>query len=521
MKTHKITGYDIYDYIISGAKRIISHENILNDINVFPIADGDTGSNLTYTMKCIIAKSERSEHLGDTLVSIAKVASEDSFGNSGTIFASYLNGLAQESDCKIDMTTSEFAAASTVATQFAYSSVSIPEEGTMLTIMREWSEYLIRNVNENNDIKLLFTKALQHTHVILENTKTQLAVLRDADVVDAGALGFVYFLEGILDFLDSKTTSIFNKFKYAPSLVHNKINDTTYRYCNEFLVEGLSTESIKHLKKRFKCEMDSVVIQSNNQFTKVHCHSDNPQIVSDFLSDNGKIIKSKIDDMQIQLDITNKPKQAIGIITDTIADIPDEWTKKHQITRIPLQLIVNDNVYVDRFTINSNNLYTLLDNTEKHPTSGQPGEMYIAKTLKFMLSHFDSVIGIFVSSKMSGLFDKIRISAESIDTSRLHIFDSRNNSASQGLMVYDAIQMIHKGMPASEIVNTLNTEFDKYHIHVQIPDLHYATKSGRVPKVIGSIADMFNRKVIISINNTGKGIVCMERSLDQIVKKNS
>lgn len=530
MKTHTLSGYDIYDYIISGAKRIIHNEKVLNSINVFPIADSDTGSNLTYTMKCIIAKSTRSEHIGTTLSSISKVASEDSFGNSGTIFASYLTGLAQEANDKSEMTTKEFACAANTATLYAYKAVAAPEEGTMLTVMRVWSDYLLNNVAESSDIKVLFSSAFQHAQIALDNTKTQLAVLRDSNVVDAGALGFVYFLEGILEYIDQRATDFFKRKNYGNVNLDVSHATPNFRYCSEFLVEIPATSNSITAKSiyngalvKFINTMDSLIVQDSGDYLKIHCHMDHPYEMADYLSSQGKIIKSKIDDMKLQHAIAHNKKHSIGIITDTIADFPEDLLVAHQITRIPLQLLVDGNAYVDRYTVTSNNLYALLDHAITYPTSGQPGDLYIEKTLESMLSHYDQILGIFVSSEMSGLFDKMTRAASKLNENqmekRIHIFDSKNNSASQGLMVHDAIQMVEQGMTVKDIINTLNKDLNKYHIHVEIPDLHYATQSGRVPKIIGGIAEMFGLKVIISINDDGKGIVCRERSLDKIVKR--
>lgn len=530
MNTHTLSGYDIYDYIISGARRIIHNEKTLNTINVFPIADSDTGSNLTYTMKCIIAKSIRSEHIGTTLSSISKVASEDSFGNSGTIFASYLTGLAQEANDKSEMTPIEFAAAANTATLYAYDAVARPEEGTMLTVMRVWSDYLITNAGDTTDLKHLFSSAFKQAQIALENTRNQLRVLKESNVVDAGALGFVYFLEGILEFIDKKATEFFKEKSYGNvnlELSHNKPN---YRYCCEFLVESAQTASTKSAKniyqlalERFDHDMDSLIVQNTGDFMKIHCHMNTPDTIADFLAQHGKIVKSKIDDMQVQHSIAHNKKHSIGIVTDTIADIPESWLQDYQVTRIPLHLLVDGNAYVDRYTVTSNNLYTLLDHAVKYPTSGQPGDLYVEKTLETLLTHYDHVLGIFVSSEMSGLFDKVDRAAHKLNQNlgqkKLHIFDSKANSASQGLIIHDAIQLIQKNYSIEEIVNKLTLDLNKYHIHVEIPDLHYATQSGRVPKILGGIAGMFGLKVVISINEDGKGIVCKERSLDKIVKQ--
>src|SRR6056297_332527 len=139
MKNYKLNGYVIYDFIISGAKKIIQNEKQLNEINVFPVADGDTGSNLAYTMNHIIRNAEKSEDVSLTLDSISSAAVDASFGNSGTIFAKYLYGLSLENKDKKNISIKEFINGLNKAVIYAYDSISMPKEGTILTVMKEWT----------------------------------------------------------------------------------------------------------------------------------------------------------------------------------------------------------------------------------------------------------------------------------------------------------------------------------------------------------------------------------------------
>jgi dihydroxyacetone kinase-like predicted kinase len=136
-----INGHQVYDYIVSGAKQILKNEKQLNEINVFPVADGDTGSNLAYTMNGIINNSIRNQSVDITLASISDAAVDSSYGNSGTIVAKYFYGLAESAKGKNVLTVAEFIHILQNAVKYAYDAISAPKEGTILTVMREWASY--------------------------------------------------------------------------------------------------------------------------------------------------------------------------------------------------------------------------------------------------------------------------------------------------------------------------------------------------------------------------------------------
>jgi hypothetical protein len=142
-----IDGGRLYDFIVSGAGNIILNERSLNRINVFPVADGDTGTNLALTMRTIISKAVRNVSVGPTMDSISRIAIENAYGNSGMIFAQFLHGFADAVHHKEKLTLQEFAESSAHAVSFAYKAVAVPKEGTILTVMREWTEELKRFLN--------------------------------------------------------------------------------------------------------------------------------------------------------------------------------------------------------------------------------------------------------------------------------------------------------------------------------------------------------------------------------------
>ena len=181
-----------------GSYNIIKKRKHLNDINVFPVPDSDTGNNLASTLQTIATKSRQEESFHEQLETISESALFGARGNSGVIFAQFVNGLRTASKGKDQVTIQEFAEMVVLSVDYTYQSINNPVEGTMLTVIRDWANSLLNTVKENvSNIKNAFERAFLIAKQSLEMTKEKLQVLKKHDVVDSGALGFVLFLQGI------------------------------------------------------------------------------------------------------------------------------------------------------------------------------------------------------------------------------------------------------------------------------------------------------------------------------------
>src|SRR6056297_504689 len=454
MKNYKLNGYVIYDFIISGAEKIIQNEKQLNEINVFPVADGDTGSNLAYTMNHIIRNAKKSKDVSSTLDSISSAAVDASFGNSGTIFAKYLYGLSLENKDKKDISIKELINGLTKAVGYAYDSISMPKEGTILTVMKEWTGYLNKNEHKHNEFENLLESSIDYSYNVLDNTKNLLDVLKEAVVVDAGAKGFVCFVEGILDnvrFGKGKTKIISRIENVNFDKIDHLSGKMDYNYCSEFTIENLKTKR-KELIKTLNDYGDSVIVNIYKDKAKVHIHTNEPQKVMLKLIKTGRVVESKVDDMSIQYDIVHKKRNKIGLITDSIADIPKEFVNNNNITVIPIQLLSDGTVYLDRITVDGETVYEILDNAETYPTSSQPSETNIERIFDFLLNYYEEVIGVFVSDRMSGTFSKISKVVEKLDKrEKVLLVNSKLNSGGEGLVVKKAADYIKEGLKSKEI----------------------------------------------------------------------
>lgn len=503
-----IDGKKLYSYIVSGARNLIVNEHNLNRINVFPVADGDTGTNLALTMKTVLSKAKQLDRADLTMNGIAKIAVENAYGNSGMIFAQYLNGLAIGLKDKETITEDEFIQVFDGAVSYAYSAVSAPKEGTILTVMKQWGQDLKTNVGD--EFEELFEKSVNSAKDVVDATKFRLKVLLDNNVVDAGAKGFLFFIEGILHFI--KTGKMDDTEFHAAelddvSMLHPDTDLGDNRYCSQYMVQSNKTPD--YFKELLKDEGDSLVVTGNDEYVQIHVHTNNPAKVMTQLVNEGTVTTHKVDDMQLQTNMLFKPISKIAIITDSIADLPKDIVDNYQIVVIPLNLIVESTVYSDKVTMTPEYFYKHLDAYKMNPTSAQATPDTIERIVNGALKNVDAMIGIFVSSKMSGTFDNISRVINKMETSnkKIALIDSKVNSVAQGMLVQEAAILREQGLAFEQIVEAVNKKIEKTHIYVSVKDLKYMIRGGRVSKVQGMILSKLKLKPVISIDEKGNGTI--------------
>jgi hypothetical protein len=520
-----IDGHKLYDFVASGAQNLIVNEHNLNRINVFPVADGDTGTNLALTMKNILSNAKKDVSAKLTMNSIAKVALESAYGNSGMIFAQYLNGLAIEIGDKESISQEEFALATQSAVKYAYEAVASPKEGTILTVMKEWSTQLKDNMA--GEFEHVFETSITNAKKVVDQTKFKLKVLLDNDVVDAGAKGFYYFIEGIGQFIKTGNLETL-KFKAAQMEefpeIHPDTNVGEFKYCSQFLVESKKDKS--YFQKLLSPFGDSLVVTSKDDHVQVHLHAKSPELVMEALVNEGTVLSHKIDDMQLQANLKFQPKNKITIITDSIADVNRDFLEQENIVVIPLNLIVDSTVYLDKLTMTPDLFYRHLDDYRMNPTSAQATIETIERLFNQVLQSADEIIGIFVSAKMSGTFNNIQrvVSRMNLEGKKVKLIDSKVNSIAQGLLVAQLAKWRNEGFSFDELVEKTEQAIANTHIYVSVKDLKYMLRGGRVSKVQGFILSKLDLKPVISIDTQGKGEIykktlSQKKAVSLILKK--
>lgn len=513
MNSKYLDSEKLYYAFISGANRIIKQKNELNRINVFPVADSDTGTNLAFTMQTIIEETQMKDSAKQTMGSIADASLTGARGNSGIIFAQFLNGLHLGLNDEKEITLTDFAEAVACAVMYAYKSISNPVEGTIISVMKDWSNSISLLKDRVTDFTQLFTISLEAAMQSLKSTREKLKVLRDASVVDAGGKGFVYFLEGITEYLleveVEETDYISADVEYEDSGLHsNDTTDLSHRYCTEALIKGEQID-LEMLRSNLMDLGESLIVAGSPKKVKVHIHTNHPEILFDRLRGVGTIIQQKADDMVRQFESVHNRKHKIALVTDSIADLPKDLMDKHQIHMIPLNLLIGDSSYLDKITISPSYLYEKMDDANNYPTSSQPTVKAVESYLKSIVPYYDSIIVITVSAKMSGTYDTIVNAAKKIDSTgkKVAVIDSKLNSGGQGLVVLKAAESIEKGIDFAEVIKTIYDTIEKTKIFVSVDTLKYMVRSGRIKKYAGVAAKILNLKPVVSINNIGDGIV--------------
>ncbi len=513
MGMHSISNENMYYGFISGANAVINQKKELNRINVFPVPDGDTGTNLAFTMRAIIEGSRLTDSTKKTMESIAFAALTGARGNSGIIFAQFINGLYEGFEDKKEITVSEFADAVGNAVNYAYSSIAKPVEGTMITVMREWSESLAHLKGTVNDFKEFMSESLTVALHSLKMTTDRLEVLKIASVVDSGAKGFVHFLEGFLNFITTNKVdeSLLNMEVIEMTTHSNEISedpDLSHRYCTEGLIKGEDL-NLDEIRLALKDLGQSLIVAGNAKHVRVHIHTNQPELLFHRLRDFGQIIQQKADDMRRQYESGYARKHSIALVTDSIADIPKELLDEHQIHMLPLNLLVENSVYLDKMTISPSYLYSMMDSAENYPSSSQPTPMATENFLSAIAKDYASVLVITVSKQMSGTHNSLLQAAGKLREkgTEIAVIDSRLNSGAQGLVVLQAAKAIEQNHTFDEVILATEEAIDKTTIFVSINTLKYMVRSGRIKKIQGFVAKVLNLKPVVSIDKLGDGII--------------
>lgn len=314
MKVQKIDAKTFRKMFLAGAKLLEIKKEYVNELNVFPVPDGDTGTNMTMTILSAAREVEQLEN-GD-MKAIAKAISSGSLrgarGNSGVILSQLLRGFAKGIEQYRELDAMIIAGALNRGVETAYKAVMKPKEGTILTVAKEMANKAAELALEDNDILETFPKILEHAQKALENTPNQLPVLKEAGVVDAGGQGLCYILEGAykalagggevsFDFGEQAAGSGKKEFNHVFQEAADSIE---FGYCTEFIIntkEGADNEKDSEaLKGYLETIGDSIVVVCDDDLIKIHVHTENPGLALQKALTLGYLSNLKIENMRIQ-----------------------------------------------------------------------------------------------------------------------------------------------------------------------------------------------------------------------------
>jgi len=500
-----IDGNNWYYGFLSGAKKIIENQKHINKINVFPVPDGDTGTNLASTLRSIIDNTIPHESCDRTAESMADAALVGARGNSGIIFAQFLYGISNGMKNKEKIDVSTFAEIMLDSVKYAYDAIANPIEGTMITVIKAWAEFLNTIKDSAEDFIKFLIAGLEKAKEALIKTTSQLKVLAKMNVVDAGAQGFVMFLEGMLEFLISgikadMATFTVEEDEAIEDLPHDEI---TFRYCTEAFFSGEKLD--KHsIRDQIMNDGDSIAVAGSPQKVRIHIHTDHPEKVFEKIAKQGVIISQKVDDMVMQNEVVHNRRHAVALMTDSTCDLPEAFMDEHQIHFVSLNLFLGANQYLDKVTMSSEQFYDLMDKSPDFPTTSQPSINDITNKYNFLSTHYDSVIAVHASSGLSGTYSNSFTAGEKISKQsgkKISVIDSQSLTGTLGLLLYRAAMALDEDMSHDELVVKLEEWKNKTLIFVNPYTMKNFVRGGRVSKTKGFIAKILNVKPVITMKN--------------------
>jgi DegV family protein with EDD domain len=510
---NEMDGRRLYYTFIAGARKVIEHQVELNKINVFPVNDGDTGTNLASTIRAVVDSLHPHRSYKITADMIAETTLVNARGNSGIIFAQFLYGMSCETGNFKTITISQFAESIKNSIRYIYEAVANPVEGTMLTVIKDWANYIYENRHRITDFNEMFISSLQVLNKSLVETKSKLAVLAKANVVDAGAKGFVFFVEGITDFITNRNLKELVQAK-AETGLFERIEESIpekpdHRFCTEALIKN-STIDNKELLSTLERFGNSIVIAGSDRMRRLHLHTDTPAELFNVLRKTGTLAFQKADDMVRQSDVVYNRKWKIALVTDSTCDLDRNLIDNYQVNMLPININFGDNHYLDKITIQPEQFYTLLKENTDNPKSAQVNEKTFTNLYSHLASHYDSVIAIHLSDKLSGTFNSSEKAALAISkefNKPISVINSKNLSGALGLLVLRAAKAIETGYSHDQVVSMTQKWIKDLRIYVSVSDIKYLIRGGRVSAVKGLIARLLNINPIVSIDESGKAIV--------------
>jgi len=507
-----LNGIRFKRFIIHSAQRINQTEQYLNDINVFPVADGDTGTNMAATMNSIVKEIKKCKESSFARISsiIADSALTGARGNSGAILAQFFQGLAEATKDKVRLSTETFAQAATKAAEQARNAISNPREGTIITVMKDWANHLTEYAPDTSDFAELFKKALSKAKDSLAQTPDKLLILKKAGVVDAGAQGFVNLLEGIVDFIEygrikSLKVAVSAADKIKNFNLNQKSSKINFRFCAECLLEDIN-QNREMIRQKISYLGNSLIIAGSETKTHIHIHTDKPEDVFAELSKFGTIVKTKVDDMsqqntEIKMDTQTK---SIGLVTDSTCDLPPEIVKEYDIKVVPIVIQIGKKSYLDKVELKPADFNLILKTSSEKLLTSQPPPAYFKDIYHNIAPKYESIISLHISEKLSGTIQGAYMGCKDTKYSnKIHIINSKTSSVALGLLVQETARWIRQGIDLNEIIRRLKLSIKNTRLFIAVPTLKYLMRSGRLNRTKGLLGNLLHLKPVLTLDSEG------------------
>ncbi|MFW6341048.1 MAG: DegV family protein [Wenzhouxiangella sp.] len=495
--------------LLAGIANVLRRRDYINKINVFPVPDGDTGTNLAFTLASVrtVLEQPRRRTLSELLEQIAEAALDGARGNSGAIMAQYFQGLSDSARDQTVLDAATLARASQSAARSAWGAMSNPVPGTLPTVLEDFAEELVALTRDGvDDLRALFQRGLRRARQSLAATPEKLAVLREAGVVDAGAQGFVDLLEGIWRYVRSGKVPGPDLGQAAITAgqamqLHGEAPEI-HRFCTECLITGEDLDVVALRQQLETLDASSLVVAGGARRARVHIHTDAPGEVFRVCSEHGEIRQQKADDMSRQHGLMNQHGK-IAIVTDSAADLPVEEVERLGIHVVPVRLNFGEEEFLDKLTITPTDFYQRLRQSTTPPQTSQPPPGDFRRQFELLTSHGLEVLALQISSAVSGTCQAAQTAATRFENDAVHVFDTLNGGTGEGLMVLWAAEAAARGWSRAAIIEHLARTRAEFQTLCLVRDLSWGVRGGRIKPWMETVSRRLHLNLVLA--NTAEG----------------
>jgi hypothetical protein len=506
-----IGGASLRRALMAGSQRVIRDRDELNRINVFPVPDGDTGTNLAFTFAAVLSglRGLRRAGVDEVLRCAADEALDGARGNSGAIVAQFFQGLAHALSGRSRIALRELGQAFHVAAQSARLALAEPREGTILSVISAFAVGLRQRLSRGMvGLHELFGAGVHAAREALANTPRQLKVLAQAGVVDAGGRGFLDFLEGVEQFIEHGRSVLVDDdlplaetLQMHPEWVHSDC-EIVFQYCSECLLEGAELDADAVRQALSSLALDSLVLAGSERRMRVHAHTDAPALLFEAAAQFGTVSGRKADDMRAQTR-TRGLRQPVVVVCDSAADLPAEAIERLHIHVVPVRVHFGQEEFLDRITLEHGALYRRLRERGESVRTSQPPPGDFRRAFEMLDSQGRQVLCLNISSKLSGTWQAADSAARRVQRGAV-AFDTLHAACGEGLLVLRAAEAAAAGCSMAQIIELLRADLANTHTYALIRDLQFGVRGGRLPAVLLKLSRWMRFSVAIRRAEDGR-----------------
>jgi DegV family protein with EDD domain len=491
------------DWVAAGREEI-------NRINVFPVPDGDTGTNFSLTLRSVadVLRALGDAPLPETAKAMARGAVLGARGNSGMMLAHFLLGFADAIGDRTTANAVDIARAIHTGSDRLYSSLDDPREGTILTVAREAAAAAQRVATPDMDIGEFMRRLLEEGEIALARTPELMAALKEAGVVDAGGKGFVRMIEGVVRFIEGDPILPADPIvtgEFSAAALADVAAERDFQFCTEVMVRGEQFPPTNEVRQAMRVFGGSLVVLAAGNVLKIHVHTDTPEAVFTYAARWGTIEATKADDMRAQhRQLSHADRRAVAIVTDSSADLSDSVLDRHHIALVPLQVMFGDEVLQDRVELKPEEFYRRLRNARTLPTTSQPTPAEFVRVLRDARGEADEVVAVLLSGALSGTFQSAQAAVKAAGLTGIHLVDSASASLGVGLLALRGAELAEAGKRGADIAAELNRLKRQSGCFVTVDRFDNLIRSGRVTRGKAWLAGMLDVKPILALDASGR-----------------